>query len=219
MAGIALLSLPYTGSTGGLMIVGALISGGIAGVGFWAKAAIGRAERPARVLVTAATAADLVVVVLLSAADESVLPLLASFGLHAAVVVALCLPSDARRFFGEAALPAIENLHRQVLEMGKGAARPGPVGAPWPTAPAQPTPPPQPPAATRTARRPGRSRRATDRVGPAAGVGPSARPAPATRLGAAIGGVAVVVPGPASSPHTDPPGRPAERPPHAARPR
>ncbi|MCD2187857.1 hypothetical protein [Actinomycetospora soli] len=143
VSGIAVASL--VGSTASLMILGALLCAGIAGVGFWAKAAIGRGERLARVLVTGATVADLVVVLLLSSADESVLPLLASFGLHAAVVIALWLPADARRFFGEAALPAVENLHRQVLEIGKGAA-PGPV-PPAPTAPGpiRPTPRPTPP--------------------------------------------------------------------------
>ncbi|WP_433030734.1 hypothetical protein [Actinomycetospora sp. CA-053990] len=146
VAGIALLALPYAAGTAGLMIVTALVCAAVAAVGFWAKAAVARAERLARVLVTVATAADLVVVVLLSAADESVLPLLAAFGLHAAVVVALWLPADARRFFGEAALPVVENLHRHVLESGRGASA-GPI-PPAPIGYLPPLPPPTPPLAT-----------------------------------------------------------------------
>ncbi|GLZ50102.1 hypothetical protein Acsp06_62870 [Actinomycetospora sp. NBRC 106375] len=150
VAGIALLALPYAAGTAGPMIVTALVCAAIAAVGFWAKAAVARAERLARVLITAATAADLAVVVLLSAADESVLPLLAAFGLHAAAVVALWLPADARRFFGETALPVVENLHRHVLESGRSASAgptpPAPTGYLPPPAPL--TPPPTPPLAT-----------------------------------------------------------------------
>jgi hypothetical protein len=161
VAGLALVAEPGLGGTASGMIVGALLSAGTAAAGFWAKAAVGRGERSARIVISSVAVADLIVVVILSTSDQSTLPLLASFVLHVGVLAAIWAPTDARRHFGEPPIPAVENLHRQILSIGTTtppfrpagpvppptmASRPGPTLPPGPVPPARgPRPGPFPP--------------------------------------------------------------------------
>ena len=143
-----------TGLDGGLMVLGALLAAAVAGLGFWARSALGHRNRTARLLVTIAAGIDLVVAVLASASGESPLVFLGALYLHAAVVAVLWVPSDARRWFSDAPLPAVEQLRHQVVsgvaglvERASAAASAGPSTPPA-AAPRGPVPAPAPRPAT-----------------------------------------------------------------------
>ena len=130
-----------TGATGALVVLGGLLAGAVAALGFWARSALGRHDRSARMLVTIAAGIDLVVVILAASSGETVLVFLGALYLHAAVVAVLWLPTDARRWFDEAPLPAVEQFRRQVVAGVAGlaeraAAASSSVGHPTPPPPA-----------------------------------------------------------------------------------
>jgi hypothetical protein len=167
-----------TGLYGGLMILGALLAGAVAGLGFWARSALGHHDRSARLLVTIAAGIDLVVVILASASGESPLVFVGALYLHAAVVAVLWIPTDARRWFDDLPLAAVEQLRHQVVTgvagmVDRAAAASSSAGV---ATPLPPSAAPHPPAPTHL--RPAPAPRSDETILPSDVTLPIMRPAP-----------------------------------------